>query len=168
MQHEECLMIAEVLIHHLDVMRFLCGELTVVGARATRTLPMCAAKRWRRSSWKRRPVRRWKCGDDGGTRAIRRAPRIGSTVVGRRRARRSTTGSSALLANVKGASATIAIQGYQASFDGVIAHFVDCLEHRRAIRNRPDGQSANASAVEDAYNAAGLRFRPRQRRGTVA
>ena len=38
MQHEECLMIAEVLIHHLDVMRYLCGELTVVGARATRTL----------------------------------------------------------------------------------------------------------------------------------
>ena len=29
MQHEECLMIAEVLIHHLDVMRYLCGELTV-------------------------------------------------------------------------------------------------------------------------------------------
>ena len=30
MQHEERLMIAEVLIHHLDVMRFLCGELRVV------------------------------------------------------------------------------------------------------------------------------------------
>ena len=38
MQHEERLMIAEVLIHHLDVMRYLCGELTVVGARAARTL----------------------------------------------------------------------------------------------------------------------------------
>src|ERR1700757_487397 len=38
MQREEELMIAEVLIHHLDVMRFLCGELTVVAARAARTL----------------------------------------------------------------------------------------------------------------------------------
>ena len=31
-------MIAEVLIHHLDTMRFLCGPLRVVGARASRTL----------------------------------------------------------------------------------------------------------------------------------
>jgi len=38
MQYEEELMIAEVLIHHLDVMRFLCGELTVIDARAARTL----------------------------------------------------------------------------------------------------------------------------------
>ncbi len=38
-QHEERLMIAEVLIHHLDVMRFLCGELRVVAARAARTVP---------------------------------------------------------------------------------------------------------------------------------
>src|SRR5712691_10545417 len=38
MQHEERLMIAEVLIHHLDVMRFLCGELSVVAARVGRTI----------------------------------------------------------------------------------------------------------------------------------
>ena len=38
-QHEERLMIAEVLIHHLDVMRFLCGELRVVAARGARTVP---------------------------------------------------------------------------------------------------------------------------------
>src|SRR5689334_2988592 len=39
MQHEAELMIAEVLIHHLDVMRFLCGELSVVAARTARTIP---------------------------------------------------------------------------------------------------------------------------------
>ena len=32
-------MLAEVLIHHLDVARFLCGPLRVVAARAARTLP---------------------------------------------------------------------------------------------------------------------------------
>src|ERR1700676_299819 len=37
-QHEERLMIAELLIHHLDVMRYLCGELAVVAARAARTV----------------------------------------------------------------------------------------------------------------------------------
>lgn len=31
-------MIAEVLIHHLDTMRVLCGELGVIGARTARTL----------------------------------------------------------------------------------------------------------------------------------
>src|SRR5260221_11740835 len=38
MQHEARVMIAEVLIHHLDVMRYLCGPLRVVGARASHTL----------------------------------------------------------------------------------------------------------------------------------
>jgi predicted dehydrogenase len=38
MQHETRLLIAETLIHHLDVMRYLCGELRVVEARAARTL----------------------------------------------------------------------------------------------------------------------------------
>src|SRR5581483_4309061 len=38
MAREARLMIAEVLIHHLDTMRFLCGPLRVVGARAARTL----------------------------------------------------------------------------------------------------------------------------------
>ena len=38
MAREPRLMIAEVLIHHLDTMRFLCGPLRVVGARASRTL----------------------------------------------------------------------------------------------------------------------------------
>jgi predicted dehydrogenase len=42
-QHVERLMIAEVRIHHLDVMRYLCGELRVVAARG-------AARRWRPSS----------------------------------------------------------------------------------------------------------------------
>src|SRR5262249_29579637 len=39
MAREARLMLAEVLIHHLDVMRFLCGPMRVVGARAARTLP---------------------------------------------------------------------------------------------------------------------------------
>jgi predicted dehydrogenase len=38
MQHEAQLMIAEVLIHHLDTMRCLCGELKVVDARTAHTV----------------------------------------------------------------------------------------------------------------------------------
>ena len=39
MAHEPRLMLAEVLIHHLDVARFLCGPLRVLHARAARTVP---------------------------------------------------------------------------------------------------------------------------------
>src|SRR5262249_50256616 len=39
MAREARLMIAEVLIHQLDVVRYLCGPLRVVGARALKTLP---------------------------------------------------------------------------------------------------------------------------------
>lgn len=39
MQHEQYLMIREVLIHHLDVVRWLIGPLKLVGAFAARTLP---------------------------------------------------------------------------------------------------------------------------------
>src|SRR5215469_15266546 len=39
MAREKRLMIAEVLIHHLDVVRWLCGPLRVVTARTAHTVP---------------------------------------------------------------------------------------------------------------------------------
>jgi hypothetical protein len=51
-------MIAEVLIRHLDVMRFSAGRIAVVAARGARTIPDVVGKPWRPSSWKRPPARR--------------------------------------------------------------------------------------------------------------
>ena len=46
-------------------------------------------------------------------------------------------------------------RGYQASFDGAIAHFVDCLE-RVTVRDQPRRQSRNAAPGRHAYWSAGL------------
>src|SRR4051794_20287039 len=127
MQHEERLMIAEVLIHHLDVMRFLCGDLRVISARATHTLP---------------DVR----GDTIASIFLETASGAPIEVTGTMAApgyparppdRLEIIGSKAsavfddwelrLLGPRPQAMRYDKDRGYQASFDGVIAHFVDCL-----------------------------------------
>src|SRR5204862_6736864 len=47
-------------------------------------------------------------------------------------------------------------RGYQASFDGVIAHFVDCLESGASFATDAAENLATLRLVEDAYRAAGL------------
>ena len=46
--------------------------------------------------------------------------------------------------------------GYQASFDGVIAHFVDCLETGAPFETNPADNLETLRLVEDAYTAAGV------------
>jgi len=46
--------------------------------------------------------------------------------------------------------------GYQASFDGVIAHFVECLETGAPFETDPADNLETLRLVEDAYWAAGL------------
>ncbi len=46
--------------------------------------------------------------------------------------------------------------GYQASFDGVIAHFVDCLENGKPFETAPADNLETLRLVEHAYWAAGL------------
>ena len=48
-------------------------------------------------------------------------------------------------------------RGYQASFDGVIAHFVDCLETGAAFETGPEDNLATLVLVDDAYKAAAAR-----------
>jgi predicted dehydrogenase len=47
-------------------------------------------------------------------------------------------------------------RGYQLSFDGVIAHFVDCLESGAPFETDATDNLATLRLVEDAYGAAGL------------
>jgi predicted dehydrogenase len=46
--------------------------------------------------------------------------------------------------------------GYQSSFDGVIAHFVDCLESGATFETGPTDNLETLRLVEHAYWAAGL------------
>ena len=159
MQHEEELMIAEVLIHHLDVMRFLCGELTVIGARAARTVadvrgetlamillqtasgaPVEVTGTMAAPGYPARPPDRMELigskasavFDDAGLRLLGPTPRVKQYDRDR---------------------------GYQASFDGVITHFVDCLQTGAPFETGPADNLATLHLVEDAYQAAGLRHR---------
>lgn len=159
-QHEERLMIAEVLIHHLDVMRYLCGELRVVAARAARTVP---------------DVR----GETVAVIFLETASGVPVEVTGTIAAagypprppdRLEVVGSkaSATFADselrLHGASPRSqrydSERGYQASFDGVIAHFVDCLETGAPFETDPVDNLETLRLVEHAYWAAGL-HRPR-------
>ncbi len=47
-------------------------------------------------------------------------------------------------------------RGYQASFDGVIAHFVDCVESGAPFETDPADNLETLRLVEHAYWAAGI------------
>jgi predicted dehydrogenase len=162
MQHEERLMIAEVLIHHLDVMRFLCGELKVVAARAARTVAdvrgeTVAAIFLETASGA--PV------EVTGTMA---APGYPSRppdrleIVGSKASATFVDSELRLLSATPRSQSYDKDRGYQESFDGVIAHFVDCLESGAPFETDAAENLATLRLVEDAYAAAGL-HRPRSR-----
>lgn len=156
MQHEERLMIAEVLIHHLDTMRYLCGEMRVLGARVRHTLadvrgettaaiyletaagaPVEVSGMMAAPGYPARPPDRLEIigtkasviFDDNQLRLLGPAPRV---------------------VTYDGAA------GYQASFDGVIAHFVDCLESGAPFETGPDDNLETLRLVEHAYWSAGM------------
>jgi len=155
-QYEERLMIAEVLIHHLDVMRFLCGELRVVAARGARTVADVV-------------------GETAAAIFLETASGVPVEVMGSLAAagysarppdRLEIIGSKA---SVMFDDCTLALRGpeprsesfdsaagYQASFDGVIAHFVGCLETGAPFETSPADNLETLRLVEHAYWAAGL------------
>ena len=156
MAREPRLMLAEVLIHHLDTMRFLCGPLRVVGARASRTLADVT-------------------GETLAAVFLETAAGAPATVIGTMAApgypprppdRLELIGSEAsadladnelrLLGSSPRAERYDPDTGYQASFDGVITHFVDCLETGAPFETGPADNLETLRLVEHAYWAAGL------------
>ncbi len=156
MAREPRLMLAEVLIHHLDTMRFLCGPLRVVNARASRTLAEVT-------------------GETLAAVFLETAAGAPATVIGTMAApgypprppdRLELIGSKAsailadnelrLLGSSPRAERYDPDAGYQASFDGVIAHFVECLETGAPFETGPADNLETLRLVEHAYWAAGL------------
>lgn len=156
MQHEERLMLAEVLIHHLDVMRYLCGELTVIGARAARTLPDVRGETVATiflETVAGAPV------EVTGTMAAPGYPSRSPDrleVVGSKASATFANCELNLLGGQPQSRVYDGDRGYQASFDGVIAHFVDCLETGAPFETAPADNLATLRLVEDAYVDAGL------------
>ena len=156
MQHEERLMIAEVLIHHLDVMRYLCGELAVVGARAARTVPDVAGETTAAiflQTASGAPIE-----VTGTLPAPGYPPRPPDRleIVGSKASVTFENSELRLLGDHPRRERYDRDHGYQASFDGVIAHFVGCLETGAPFETGPEDNLKTLRLVEDAYRAAGL------------
>jgi predicted dehydrogenase len=155
-QHEPRLLIAEGLIHQIDTMRYLCGALRVAAARAARTVPdvigetladifmetasgapvtvtgMIAAPGYPHRVPDRLEI--------VGTKASAVFDDYELRLLGPEPRRERYDGDA----------------GYQASFDAVIAHFVDCLETGAPFETDPDDNLETLTLVEHAYLAAGL------------
>jgi predicted dehydrogenase len=156
MQHEARLMIAEVLIHHLDVMRFLCGPLRVVGARASHTLPDVRGETVATiflETASGAPVV-----VNGTMAAAGYPPRVPDRLelIGSKASAVFTDSALSLRGTRPRETRHDNDRGYQASFDGVIAHFVDCLASGAPFETDPADNLETLRLVEHAYWAAGL------------
>jgi predicted dehydrogenase len=156
MADEPRMLIAETLIHHIDTVRWLVGPLRVVSARASRAVPEVK-------------------GESLATILMETSAGVPVTVMGTMAAPGfpSRTGDRLELI---GRTATATLEatelqlrgpkprhqsydhdvGYQASFDGVIAHFVDCLATGAPFETDPVDNLETLRLVEHAYWAAGI------------
>jgi predicted dehydrogenase len=155
-QHEERLMIAEVLIHHLDVMRFLCGELRVVAARGARTVPDVVGETVAAILLETATGMPVEVTGSMAAAGYPARPPDRLEIVG---SKASATFADSVL-HLHGATPRSlpydSDLGYQGSFDGVIAHFVDCLETGAPFETGPTDNLETLRLVEHAYWAAGL------------
>jgi predicted dehydrogenase len=157
MAGEARLMIAEVLIHHLDVVRFLCGSLRVIGARVAHTLPEV------RGETVATIFLETAAGGPVVVTGTMAAPGYPSRspdrleIVGSRASAVFADSELSLLGPRPRRQPYDPEQGYQGSFDGVIAHFVDCLETGAPFETDPMDNLETLRLVEHAYWAAGHR-----------
>jgi predicted dehydrogenase len=153
---EPRLLIAEGLIHQIDTVRYLCGPLRVVAARAARTVPdvvgeTCADIFMETASGAPVTV-------TGNIAAPGYPPRTPDRleIVGSRASAVFQDDELALLGPAPRRQRYDRDAGYQASFDAVIAHFIDCLESGARFETDPADNLETLTLVEHAYWAAGL------------
>jgi predicted dehydrogenase len=160
------LMIFEVLIHHLDVARALCGELSVVAAETAHTTPAIPGDD--------RAVillRGGGCiGVVTGDYAVPGVPATASDtveVVGDR-GRLTYDGEALRLFHASGdvvVERFVREEVYQSAFDNAIAHFVHGVLHREPFETSLEDNLETFALVEAAYASAAL---ARRAPGTVA
>jgi predicted dehydrogenase len=155
MAREKRLMVAEVLIHHLDVVRWLCGPLSLVAARSAHTVPEVDGETLATiflQTARGMPV------IVGGTLAAPGLdPRTGDRfeIVGGRASAVLAGVELQLLGPAPRQERFVFERDYQASFDGAIAHFVDCLTSGAPFETDVRDNLETLRLVEQAYAAAG-------------
>ena len=155
-QHEPRLLIAEGLIHQIDTVRYLCGPLRVVAARAARTVPDVVGETYADIFMETAvgaPVT-----VTGNIAVPGYPPRVPDRleIVGSRASAVFDDDTLELLGPTPRRQAYDRDAGYQASFDAVIAHFIDCLETGARFETDPADNLETLTLVEHAYWAAGL------------
>jgi predicted dehydrogenase len=156
MAHETRFLIAEALIHQIDVVRWLMGPLRVVGARAARSIDVVkgetlAAIFMETADGAPVIVTGTMAAPGFPPRTLDRFELIGT------KASAVLAGTELKLMGPQARSLGYDFdEAYQASFDGVIAHFVDCLESGAAFETDPLDNLETLRLVEHAYWAAGL------------
>ncbi|MBN8995851.1 MAG: Gfo/Idh/MocA family oxidoreductase [Rhizobiales bacterium] len=153
---EPRLMIADVLIHHLDVLRWLFGPLRVLDARMTNTLPGIVVGETLAVIFL-----------ETGTHApvTLRGSMVAAGEPVRTEDRLAAMGAAAA---VRLAGTSLSLTGvvplsesfdfaasYQESFDATVRHFVDCLAGGRPFETEVADNLETLRLVEDAYHAAG-------------
>jgi predicted dehydrogenase len=156
MRTEHKLLIAETLIHHLDVTRWLLGPLRVLCARARRTVDAVAGETMASIFLETA---------DGcpvlveGNMAVPGAPAKACDrlqIIGERGAIELRDSTLTLDGEQPSSSVHDLDHAYQASFDAAIAHFVEGLRTGRPFETDGTENLATLKLVEDAYEAAGL------------
>jgi D-apiose dehydrogenase len=156
MARETRFLIAEALIHQLDVVRWLMGPLRVIGARASRSVQAVdgetlASIFMENGEGAPVVVTGTMAAPGFPTKTLDRFELIGT------HASVSLSQTDLKLMGPQPRSLTYEFeQAYQASFDGVIDHFVDCLETGAAFETGPFDNLETLRLVEHAYWAAGL------------
>jgi len=157
MAGEHRLMIAEVLIHHLDVMRYLCGPLRLVSARTLGSIPEVKGETLAAMCLETAdgcPVEVTGTMTAPGFHA-RPSDRL--ELIGSRASLVFDDWTLRLLGPSPRKMRFDPDKGYQESFDAAIAHFVSCLRSGAPFETDPVDNIETLRLVEHAYWAAGQR-----------
>jgi len=156
MAEEHRLLIAEDLIHHLDLVRWLAGPLRVVAARATRTVADVKGETLATillETASGAPV------VVSGSLVARGFPARSQDkleLIGQRASVTFTESRLRLIGSRSRDSVYDTDASYQQSFDGTIAHFAQCLASGTAFETDAMDNLETLRLVEHAYLAAGL------------
>ncbi|MEO7498064.1 MAG: Gfo/Idh/MocA family oxidoreductase [Casimicrobiaceae bacterium] len=151
------LLVAETLIHHLDVLRWLLGPLSMESATLERRcVEVLGEDRALLSLLDRSRaaivVDADLCVPGAPTRAAERLDLVGSAS-----SIRFADGALERLGSDPCRIAFDAAAGYQQSFDDCIAHFVDCVAHAKRFETAPDDNLKTLALVEAAYTLSDRR-----------
>jgi len=158
-RNETRLMIAEVLIHRLDVARWLCGAMALVGARTRRSCPEVIGETEATILFETVRDRVPVVVDGNFASAGYPAQSVDRVEIIGSRARLDMDHDVLRLHGPEPTEVRYEpVTSIQESFDRTMQHFVDCLRTGEPFRNEIDDNLDTLRLVDEAYRSAGPRY----------